>query len=136
MKLPRSLESLLIMFSYLRIMLSLNLKIFFSQCGKYQCILKYPIHNRALFLQVSEIRASIVSRVPPAITAIRRGIHLAHAAYPQRLKRIHVLGASPLMASTLQFIRSCTGEKIKKRVSLFSLATSRKILPCLSQSLL
>ncbi|XP_068623720.1 alpha-tocopherol transfer protein-like [Battus philenor] len=63
----------------------------------------------------SNIRSSFVARIAAAANAVRRAIHLAHAAYPQRLRQIHVVGAPPLMASSLNFIRSCVNEKIRNR---------------------
>ncbi|CAH2052085.1 unnamed protein product, partial [Iphiclides podalirius] len=68
--------------------------------------------------EASNIRASLAARVAAAASSVRRAIHLAHAAYPQRMRRIHVVGAPPLIASSLAFIRSCVNEKIRKRYYL------------------
>lgn len=53
-----------------------------------------------------------------AASAVRRSIYLAQAAYPQRMKRIHVVGARPFLASSLQLMRSCVNEKVRNRVSI------------------
>ncbi|KAG6446843.1 retinol-binding protein pinta [Manduca sexta] len=68
--------------------------------------------------EVSQVRGSLVPRVAAAASAIRRGIQLAQSAYPQRLKRIHVVGAPPFLASSLQLMRSCVNEKIRRRYYL------------------
>ncbi|XP_037872374.1 alpha-tocopherol transfer protein-like [Bombyx mori] len=68
--------------------------------------------------EVSKVRGSLVARVAAAAGAIRRGIQLAQAAYPQRLKRIHVVGAPTFLASSLQLMRNCVNEKIKRRYYL------------------
>ncbi|KAM3963786.1 alpha-tocopherol transfer protein-like [Aphomia sociella] len=65
--------------------------------------------------EASHIRASLAARVMAAANAVRRSIHLAQAAYPQRLKRIHVVGAPYVFASSLQLMRSCVNEKIRRR---------------------
>ncbi|XP_053617419.1 alpha-tocopherol transfer protein-like [Plodia interpunctella] len=70
--------------------------------------------------EVTHVRASLVARVMAATNAVRRSIHLAHAAYPQRMKRIHVVGARPFLASSLQLIRSCVNEKIRSRYYIHS----------------
>ncbi|KAG7303547.1 hypothetical protein JYU34_012076 [Plutella xylostella] len=77
-----------------------------------------PIAGDVFVWEVSAVRGGIVSRVASAITAIRRGIHLAHAAYPQRLKRNHIVGAPAFLASSLQLMRSCMNEKVKRRFYL------------------
>lgn len=59
----------------------------------------------------------MVPKLAGAFSAIRRGIHLAQAAYPQRLKRVHVVGAAPFFFSSLQLMRSCVNEKVRRRVS-------------------
>ncbi|KAJ0173063.1 hypothetical protein K1T71_011239 [Dendrolimus kikuchii] len=85
--------------------------------------------------EVSQVRGSLVTRVAAAASAIRRGIQLAQAAYPQRLKRIHVVGAQSFLASSLQLMRSCVAEKIKKRYYLHAKIEelhehiSRRVLP-------
>ncbi|KAI8442219.1 hypothetical protein MSG28_005800 [Choristoneura fumiferana] len=79
-----------------------------------------PILGDVFVWDVSAARGSLVGRVAAAAGAVRRGIHLAHAAYPQRLLRIHVVGAPPFIASTLQLMRSCMNEKIKRRLYLNS----------------
>ncbi|XP_059052351.1 retinol-binding protein pinta-like [Achroia grisella] len=70
--------------------------------------------------EVSHIRASFAARVMAAANVVRRSIHLAQAAYPQRLKRIHVVGAPTLFASSLQLMRSCVNEKIRRRYYIHS----------------
>uniref|UniRef100_S4NR01 Cellular retinaldehyde-binding protein n=4 Tax=Pararge aegeria TaxID=116150 RepID=S4NR01_9NEOP len=55
-----------------------------------------------------------------AAGAVRRSIHLAQAAYPQRMRRIHVVGAPSLIASSINLMRSCVTEKIRKRYYLHS----------------
>ncbi|XP_014356300.2 retinol-binding protein pinta [Papilio machaon] len=68
--------------------------------------------------ETSNVRASLAARMAAAANSVRRAIHLAHAAYPQRMRRIHVVGAPPLIASSLNFIRSCVNEKIRRRYYL------------------
>ncbi|XP_049879158.1 alpha-tocopherol transfer protein-like [Pectinophora gossypiella] len=70
--------------------------------------------------EVSEVRGSLVARVAAAFGPIRRAIQLAQAAYPQRLKRVHVVGAPPFLASSLQLMRSCVNEKVRRRYYLHS----------------
>ena len=64
------------------------------------------------------MRASIAARVAASASAVRRSIQLAQAAYPQRMRRIHVVGAPSLVASSLNLMRSCVNEKIRKRVQI------------------
>ncbi|XP_063541516.1 alpha-tocopherol transfer protein-like [Cydia strobilella] len=78
------------------------------------------ITGDAFVWDLSSVRASLVARVAAAAGTVRRGIHLAHAAYPQRLKRIHVVGAPSFIASSLQLMRSCMNEKVKRRFYLHS----------------
>ncbi|XP_075983964.1 alpha-tocopherol transfer protein-like [Anticarsia gemmatalis] len=68
--------------------------------------------------EVSQVRGSIVAHVAAAVNAIRRGIQLAQAAYPQRLKRIHVVSSPPFLASSLALMRNCVNEKIRRRYYL------------------
>ncbi|CAB3220462.1 unnamed protein product [Arctia plantaginis] len=68
--------------------------------------------------EVSQVRGSIVAHVAAAINTVRRAIHLAQAAYPQRLKRIHVVGSPPFLASSLALTRNCVNEKIRRRYYL------------------
>lgn len=70
--------------------------------------------------ELSNVRASLAAKVMAAAGAVRRSIYLAQAAYPQRLKRIHVVGARPFLASSLQFMRSCVNEKIRRRYYIHS----------------
>lgn len=82
---------------------------------------------------MSQVRGSIVAHVAAAINTIRRAIHLAQAAYPQRLKRIHVVGSPPFLASTLALTRNCVNEKIRRRVIFFigsSLTFELTVLRC------
>ncbi|KAL0818273.1 hypothetical protein ABMA28_008763 [Loxostege sticticalis] len=65
--------------------------------------------------EVSNIRASLAAKIMAAASAVRRSIYLAQAAYPQRMKRIHVVGARPFLASSLQLMRSCVNEKVRNR---------------------
>ncbi|KAI5634056.1 CRAL/TRIO domain-containing protein [Phthorimaea operculella] len=65
--------------------------------------------------EVSQVRGSLVARVAAAFGSIRRAIQLAHSAYPQRLKRIHVVNAPPFLASSLQLMRSCVNDKVRRR---------------------
>lgn len=67
---------------------------------------------------MSNVRGSIVAHIAAAANAVRRAIQLAQAAYPQRLKRIHVVGSPPFLASSLQLMRNCVNEKIKRRVCI------------------
>lgn len=77
-----------------------------------------PIAGDVFIWEVSAARGSLVPRVATAVGAIRRGIHLAQAAYPQRLKRVHVVSAPPFLASTLQLMRSFMNEKVRRRFLL------------------
>ncbi|KAL4711844.1 hypothetical protein ACJJTC_006013 [Scirpophaga incertulas] len=65
--------------------------------------------------EVSNVRASLAAKLMAAANAVRRSIYLAQAAYPQRMKRIHVVGARPFLASSMQLMRSCVNEKIRRR---------------------
>ncbi|CAG5044224.1 unnamed protein product [Parnassius apollo] len=68
--------------------------------------------------EASNVRASLTARIASAANSVRRAIHLAHTAYPQRMRRIHIVGAPPLIASSINFIRSCVNEKIRRRYYL------------------
>ncbi|XP_072934443.1 alpha-tocopherol transfer protein-like [Epargyreus clarus] len=68
--------------------------------------------------EASQVRASLAARVAAGANAVRRSIHLAQTAYPQRMRRIHVVGAPALVASSINFMRSCVNEKIRKRYYL------------------
>nr|XP_013189581.1 unnamed protein product [Amyelois transitella] len=70
--------------------------------------------------ELSHVRGSLAARVMAAANVVRRAIHLAQAAYPQRMKRIHVVGARPFLASSLQLMRSCVNEKIRRRYYIHS----------------
>ncbi|XP_045453863.1 retinol-binding protein pinta-like [Melitaea cinxia] len=72
--------------------------------------------------EASHVRASIAARVAAAAGMVRRSIQLAQAAYPQRMRRIHVVGAPALVASSLHLMRSCVNEKVRKRYYLHSKA--------------
>lgn len=61
----------------------------------------------------------MVPKIAGAFGAIRRGIHLAQSAYPQRLKRVHVVGVPPYLVAPLQLMRSCVNEKVRRRVRAF-----------------
>ncbi|KOB78635.1 CHOp24 [Operophtera brumata] len=54
---------------------------------------------------------------------------LAQAAYPQRLKRVHVVGASPFLASSLELMKSFVNEKVKKRVDELLDHIAARVLP-------
>ncbi|OWR54967.1 retinol-binding protein pinta-like [Danaus plexippus] len=68
--------------------------------------------------EATHVRASIAARVAAAAGAVRRSIQLAQAAYPQRMRRIHVVGAPALVASSLNLMRACVNEKVRKRYYL------------------
>ncbi|CAH0713761.1 unnamed protein product, partial [Brenthis ino] len=70
--------------------------------------------------EASHVRASIAARVAASASSVRRSIQLAQAAYPQRMRRIHVVGAPTLVASSLNLMRACVNEKIRKRYYLHS----------------
>lgn len=70
----------------------------------------------------------MVPKIAGAFGAIRRGIHLAQAAYPQRLKRVHVVGAPPYLVSPLQLMRSIVNEKVRRRVRADSVSNDTQIL--------
>lgn len=70
--------------------------------------------------EISHVRGSIAAHIAASVNAIRRSIHLAQAAYPQRLKRIHVIGCHSFFATSLALIRSCVNEKIRRRYYLHS----------------
>ncbi|RVE50298.1 hypothetical protein evm_005133, partial [Chilo suppressalis] len=65
--------------------------------------------------ELSNMRPSVVAKMLTAANTVRRSVYLAQAAYPQRMKRIHVVGARPVITSTIQFMRSCVNEKIRRR---------------------
>ncbi|CAH0696791.1 unnamed protein product [Spodoptera exigua] len=79
---------------------------------------EHQIAGDVFIYEVSNVRGSVVAHVAAAANAVRRSIQLAQAAYPQRLKRIHVVGAPPFLASSLALMRSCVNEKIKRRYYL------------------
>ncbi|XP_045503667.1 alpha-tocopherol transfer protein-like [Colias croceus] len=70
--------------------------------------------------EATHVRASMAAYVAAAANSVRRSIYLAQAAYPQRMKRIHVVGAAGLVASSLNLMRSCVNEKVRKRYYLHS----------------
>ncbi|KAF9417343.1 hypothetical protein HW555_005559 [Spodoptera exigua] len=78
---------------------------------------EHQIAGDVFIYEVSNVRGSVVAHVAAAANAVRRSIQLAQAAYPQRLKRIHVVGAPPFLASSLALMRSCVNEKIKRRIN-------------------
>ncbi|XP_045771122.1 alpha-tocopherol transfer protein-like [Maniola jurtina] len=78
------------------------------------------IAGDAFIWECSHMRASLATRVAMAAGAVRRSIHLAQAAYPQRMRRIHVVGAPSLIASSINLMRSCVNEKVRKRYYLHS----------------
>ncbi|XP_041971529.1 alpha-tocopherol transfer protein-like [Aricia agestis] len=65
--------------------------------------------------EVSHLHVGFAARMAAAMTVIRRGIHLAHSAYPQRLRRIHVIGAPGVFAASLNLMKSWVNEKIRQR---------------------
>lgn len=79
---------------------------------------EHQIAGDVFIYEVSNVRGSIVAHVAAAANAVRRSIQLAQAAYPQRLKRIHVVGSPPFLASSLALMRNCVNEKIKRRYYL------------------
>ncbi|XP_026740886.1 alpha-tocopherol transfer protein-like [Trichoplusia ni] len=79
---------------------------------------EHQIAGDVFVYEVSHVRGSVVAHVAAAANAVRRAIQLAQAAYPQRLKRIHVVGSPPFLASSLQLMRSCVNEKIRRRYYL------------------
>ncbi|CAK1541617.1 unnamed protein product [Leptosia nina] len=72
----------------------------------------------AFIWEASNVRASMAAYVAAGANAIRRSIYLAQGAYPQRMRRIHVVGAPGLVASSLNLMRSCVNEKVRNRYYL------------------
>lgn len=79
---------------------------------------EHLIAGDVFIYELSQVRGSIVAHVAAGANALRRSIQLAQAAYPQRLKRIHVVGSPPFLASSLALVRSCVNEKIRRRYYL------------------
>ncbi|CAG9791431.1 unnamed protein product [Diatraea saccharalis] len=65
--------------------------------------------------EISNLKPSLVAKLLASANTVRRSVYLAQAAYPQRMKRIHVVGARPVVTSVIQLMRSCVNEKIKRR---------------------
>ncbi|VVC88787.1 alpha-tocopherol transfer protein-like [Leptidea sinapis] len=84
------------------------------------------MHDETLILgdvfiyECSNMRASLAAYVAASANIVRRSIYLAQAAYPQRMKRIHVVGAPGIVSSSLNLMRACVNEKVKQRYYLHS----------------
>lgn len=76
---------------------------------------EHRIAGDVFIYETSHVRSSLAARVATAVSAVRRGTQLAQVAYPQRLKRIHVVGAPPFIMASLQLMRSFVNEKVRKR---------------------
>ncbi|GBP74874.1 Alpha-tocopherol transfer protein-like [Eumeta japonica] len=81
---------------------------------------EHAIAGDIFLWDVGGARGSIVAHVASAANALRRGVQLAHAAYPQRLKCVHVFAAPAFLASTIQLLRSFMSETIRRRFRLHS----------------